>query len=123
MKRTSLSRFSIITLVVLCALSLMAVEPKQSSKLTLFETVTVDGTQLTPGEYQVHWSANGPDAQITVLRHGVQVLSTTGTVRQQKNAADTVTTHRNQNGSRVLEEISFSRVTILLVRPESSHGE
>ena len=36
--------------------------------LHLYESVTVEGTKLMPGEYKVEWSGSGPDVKVNILK-------------------------------------------------------
>lgn len=57
--------------------------------LKLSETVTVEGTTLKPGDYQVEWNGNGPDVQATILKGGRTVATFPAHVTEQAAAAET----------------------------------
>src|SRR5580704_16185969 len=53
-------------------------------KLHLAETVTVDGKQLKPGDYNLEWTGNGADAKLNISK-GKDAVAT---VPAQVNASE-----------------------------------
>jgi hypothetical protein len=104
---TLLIIFSLLTMVA-------AADSNRKERVTFSDHVMVSGTQLEPGEYVVQWNGSGPGVQIKFLHDGKEVISVTGNVVEQKNPHDSFTTDRGENDSRVLTEIDFSDVTLVL---------
>lgn len=70
------SRLSSIALggSLLLAASAMAGNTIKKS-MHLYESATIEGTQLTPGDYKVEWTGSGPDVQLTILK-GKETVAT-----------------------------------------------
>jgi hypothetical protein len=76
-------------------------------KLHLAETVTVDGKQLKPGDYNLEWTGNGADAKLNITKG----KDTIATVPAQVNSPDA--NHvRDGYGSRTEADGSKSLTTI-----------
>lgn len=119
-----LIRYTSILSAILCLLTIVATaDSNRNEKVTFSSHVMVSGTQLKPGAYVVQWNGSGPGVQIRFLRNGKEVTSVTGNVLEQKNVHDSVTTERGENDSRVLTEIDFSDVTLLLAPGQTSTSE
>lgn len=43
--------------------------------LHLYESVTVEGTRLVPGDYKIEWSGSGPDVKVNILK-GKETVAT-----------------------------------------------
>jgi len=110
--------------IILCLLTVVAAaDSNGKGKVTLSQHVMVSGTQLEPGEYVVRWNGSGPGVQIRFLHDGDEVISVTGNVVHQKNRHRSVTTNPGENGSRVLTEVAFSDVTLVLTPGRTSSPE
>jgi hypothetical protein len=119
-----LVRYVPLVLVVFCLLTLAAVaDSKQKGEVTFSDHVMVSSTQLEPGNYVVRWNGSGPGVQLTFMRDGKEVASVTGKVIEQKNPHNSVTTNSGENGSRVLTEIAFSDVKLVLTPDEASTSQ
>jgi hypothetical protein len=76
-------------------------------KLHLAETVTVDGKQLKPGDYNLEWTGNGADARLNISK-GKDAVAT---VPAQVNASEA--THvRDGYGSKTEADGSKSLTSI-----------
>ena len=51
------------------------------------ESVTVAGTQLTPGDYKLEWSGPGPDVKVSILK-GKRTVATVPAHIESQNAAN-----------------------------------
>ncbi len=110
--------------IILCLLAVAALaDSKQKQEITLSKHVMVSSTQLKPGDYVVQWEGSGPDVKVKFMRQGEEVASTTGKVIQQKNRHSSFTTSEGKDGSRVLTEITFSDVTLVLTAGEPTTSE
>jgi len=72
-------RFALLALALTLSLSAFA-KPK-SENITLHAGATVNGTNLPPGEYVVKYDVEGSNAQVTFVRGGKEVASTTAQVK------------------------------------------
>jgi len=65
----TVSRISALLLgsSLLLSASVFAANSNKKS-LHLYETVTVEGKQLAPGDYKFEWSGTGPDVQVSILK-------------------------------------------------------
>jgi hypothetical protein len=107
--------------IVLCLFTVVAAaDSNKKGKVTFSDHVVVSGTQLEPGEYLVRWDGSGPGVQIRFLHDGEEVTSVAGNVVQQKNPRNSFTTNSGENGSRVLTQIAFSDVILVLAPGETS---
>ena len=86
-----------------------AVFAGESNKTTLklYETTTVEGKALQPGDYKVTWEGSGPDVQVTILQGKETVATFQAHVTEQaaRNAGDAYGSSSDANGSRALTAI------------------
>jgi hypothetical protein len=113
----------ILSIIFLLLTSAALADSKQRGEVTFSSHVVVSGTELEPGKYVVRWNGNGPGVQLRFMRDGEEVVSVTGDVVQQKNAQNSFTTNSGENGSRVLAEIDFSDVTLVVTPNKASSSE
>jgi hypothetical protein len=124
MKLNQLNRYISILPIILCLLTVVAAaDSNKKAEVKFSDHVMVSGTQLEPDEYVVRWNGSGPGVQIKFLHDGKEVTSVTGNVVQQKNPHNSFTTNSGENGSRVLTEIAFSDVTLVLTPGQTSSPE
>jgi hypothetical protein len=121
-KLMKLVRYVPSVLVVLCLLTVAAVADSKG-EVTFSDHVMVSNTQLEPGNYVVRWNGSGPGVQLKFMHDGKEVASVTGKVIEQKNPHESVTTNSGENGSRVLTEIAFSDVKLVLTPDEVSTSQ
>lgn len=77
--------------------------------LQLSANVTINGTQLSAGEYAVKWEGNGPDVQVSIMK-GKEVVATAPAHvvdLTKPSVANTATLSKNPDGSNSLSEIRF----------------
>jgi hypothetical protein len=119
-----LARYVPLVLLVFCLLTALAVaDSKQKGEVTFSDHVMVSNTQLEPGNYVVRWNGSGPGVQLQFMHDGKEVASVTGNVIEQKSPYKSVTTNAGENGSRVLTEIAFSDVKVVLTPGEASTSQ
>jgi hypothetical protein len=53
--------------------------------LHLYENVTVEGKQLSAGDYKCEWSGSGPDVKVNILKGKEIVASVSARIVSQKN--------------------------------------
>jgi hypothetical protein len=78
--------------------------------LHLYESATVEGTQLPPGDYKVEWSGTGPDVKVNILKHGDTVVSVPARIESQNtsNNQDGYSLIPAKDGKQSISEIFFS---------------
>jgi hypothetical protein len=117
-------RYIPILSIIFCLLTPAALaDSKQKGEVTFSSHVVVSGTELEPGKYVVRWNGSGPGVQVRFTHDGEEVVSVTGNVIEKKNPHDSFTTSSGENGSRVLTEIAFSGVTLVLAPDKASTSQ
>jgi hypothetical protein len=91
---------------LLLAVSAMAAGTNKGT-LRLYDNVSVQGKQLTPGDYKVEWNGEGPEVQVNIVS-GKNTVATVPArvVPVTKNDQDGYSAD-NQNGNNTLKEIFF----------------
>jgi hypothetical protein len=77
--------------------------------LQLNSPVTVNGTQLKPGDYKVEWEGSGPNVEMSILRGKDVVAKVPAHVVELPSAASNTAavTHENSNGEKSLAGVRF----------------
>jgi len=90
---------------LLLASSAIAGENKTS--VNLIDKVSVDGKTIEPGKYQVEWTGNGPNVQVTVAKGKQQVATFPAKLTEQatSNSATAYSTSAASDGSKSLTAI------------------
>jgi hypothetical protein len=103
--KTSKSLF--LGLALLLATSAFAAN---KGSLTVQEPITVNGTQLKPGDYKVQWDGNGPSVELSITQ-GKKVIAkvpahvvTLDTASQ----SDAAVVKNNGDGTKSLSEVRLS---------------
>ncbi len=75
--------------------------------LKLYETTTVEGQALQPGDYKVSWEGAGPTVQVTIQQGKETVATFQAHVAEQgtRNASDAYGSSAEPNGSHALTVI------------------
>jgi hypothetical protein len=108
MKASRLSAVLFIGTLLLSASAFAGDTNKKS--LHLYETVTVEGTQLSPGDYKFEWSGTGPNVQLSIVQ-GKDTLATVPVQIVSENSSNTqdgYTLTPGQNGAEELKNVFFS---------------
>src|SRR5580692_9550264 len=106
------SRLSTIALggSLLLAASAMAGNGNTTKKsIHLYENATIEGTQLTPGDYKVEWSGPGPDVKLNILK-GKQTVATVPAHMESETASNTQDGYAvkpGNDGSQSITELFF----------------
>lgn len=103
---------------VLAVLSAPAFAAKNSSTVTIPQTVTVGTTQLPAAQYQVTWTGTGSNGQVTLV-NGKSTVTVPAKVVDQKNAVTSVLTS-SKTGTTVLEGINLNKVTLVFTSTPNS---
>jgi len=97
---------------------------KDARNVTLGHAVTVNGTQLASGNYEVSWVSHSPEATVTFKKHHKVAATAEGKwVNGPKTYdSDSVVYSNNPDGSRTLVEIRFAGMSQVLTFGEPSSG-
>jgi hypothetical protein len=81
----------------------------EKASLTIYDTVTVAGKQLKPGDYSFQWEGNGPNVQVSILRNRSLVAVVPARMVEKQSTAGTTaySRHTNPDGSQSLSQIQF----------------
>jgi hypothetical protein len=106
--------FSLGAASLLLAASALAAGASKGN-LHLYDSVTVQGKQLAPGDYKVEWNGEGPNVQLNIDQGKQTVVSVPARVTpvNEKNPSDGYAS-KNKDGENVLSEIFFQGKTYQL---------
>ncbi|HXJ04809.1 MAG TPA: hypothetical protein VNH65_06910 [Candidatus Acidoferrum sp.] len=78
--------------------------------LHLYERVTIQGKQLTPGDYKFEWSGSGPEVKVDILKGRETVATVPARIVPQgaTNQQDGYALNTGKNGSQTLAQLFFS---------------
>jgi hypothetical protein len=105
------SRFSALLLGSSLLFSFSAFAGTTNKKsLHLNENVTIEGKQLTPGDYKVEWSGTGPDVTVNILKGKETIASVPAHVVPENapNSQDGYLLKQAADGSQSLAQVFFS---------------
>jgi len=90
--------------------------------LQLNSAVTVNGTQLKPGDYKVEWEGSGPSVEMSILQGNNVVAKVPAHVVELPTAASNTAavTHDNGNGEKSLAGVRFQGKKIALDLDQST---
>jgi hypothetical protein len=105
MKMSKLSVF-VFTAALLGSSAVFAGDSNKAT-LKLYETTTVEGKALQPGDYKVTWEGSGPDVQVNIQQGKETVATFQAHVTEQptRNTGDAYGSSTEPNGSRALTSI------------------
>jgi hypothetical protein len=107
-----LSKFAKIMMMFCLALTLagssFAAEAHKAS-FQISQSVQINGTELTPGDYVAKWTGDGPDVQLSITRNGKQMATAPAKLVQlDRKATDNSAEIRNSGSSRELSTLQFA---------------
>ena len=99
---------AIVALLLMVPIALLAA-PKNSANITINETVTLNGTQVPPGDYRVQWQGTGTAVEASILK-GKKVLATAPAtlVNGITNYDGAIELSAGENNSKILQAIDWS---------------
>ena len=100
-----------LLLLVVVTLALAFSASAHNSKTLSFRTeVTLNGSKLPSGFYEVNWVAHSPEATVTFVKAGQVVMTAMGKFvdRDIKYNTDAVVYTNNPDGSHTLRELRFA---------------
>jgi len=107
-----MKRTAIVALILMTPMALLAAS-KNSEKVTFSETVTVNGTQIPPGEYRVEWQGAGASVEASILRGGKVVATSPATLVTGKTDFDGAFEARDgANNSHILDAIDYANFSL-----------
>ena len=120
MKKSGLS-LAILGAAFLFSTSAFA-QSDNKGKLSVPETITVEGKQLPPGEYKVQWEGTGPNVEVKILKGRETVATAPARVVQAENktSVDSYGITKQPDGSRALSSIYFGGKNFSLEIVENS---
>jgi hypothetical protein len=105
-KEKHMKYMAIVALALMTPVALLAA-PKNSAKVTFSQTITVNGTQVPPGEYRVEWQGTGASVEATILQAGKVLASSPATlVIEKTNLNGAFETKEEVNNSHILQTIN-----------------
>jgi hypothetical protein len=113
---------AIVVLLLMVPMALLAAA-KNSPNITFNETVTINGTQVPPGDYRVEWQGNGPTVETSIVK-GKKVLATAPAtlVNADTQYDGAVETTDGPNNSKVLQAIDWSNRSLRFDQGNNSTG-
>ena len=108
MKASRLSASLFVVSLLLPAAILAGTTNKKT--LHLFDTVTVEGKTLAPGDYRIQWNDAGPNVQVDIVRGRDTVATVPAKIvtAGSKNQQDGYTLKPTENGGQGLVSVFFS---------------
>src|ERR1700704_3649341 len=121
MKFTTVSKSVMLGLAVLLASSAFAATKRS---LQISHPVTINGTQLKPGDYKLEWDGSGPNVEVSILQGKNVIAKTPAHVVDLSAAPDNnaALTHTNSDGTASLMGARFGGKKIALEFGEASDG-
>ena len=110
MKLPTIMKTFASAVVLLLAANAFAADNASKGSLQVFETLTVSGHQLAPGEYQVRWEGTNPSVELRILSQGKLVATVPAQVIKLSQAdwANAVESSASADGTRSLSRIDFA---------------
>jgi hypothetical protein len=104
-----------VFLSLLLAVGALAAD-KNQGKITVSQTVTLNGGHLAPGNYKVQWDGSGPEVQVKFIRDGKDVLTAPAKLVTKETPApyDSVIVRTSGADTKTLEEINFRNQKLAL---------
>jgi hypothetical protein len=97
----------VLGLAVLLATSAFAAN---KGSLQVQEPISVNGQQLTPGDYKVQWDGNGPNVELSIMQGKKVITKVPAHMVDLSKAsnADAAVVKNNGDGSKSLAEVRLS---------------
>src|ERR1017187_5279333 len=99
-------------------------QAKNSKTVLLTRDVTVAGSHLAKGDYDIQWQTHSPEATISIRRKGKVVATAEGVVldRGTKYKSDSVVYAEAAGGGRLIQELRFNGSSAVVVFKNSRSG-
>jgi hypothetical protein len=101
----------LVLLIVLTLTVAFSASANNSKTLSFRTEVTLNGTKLPTGFYEISWVTHSPEATVTFVKAGQTMVTAMGKFvdRDVKYDTDAVVYTNNPDGSHTLLEIRFAR--------------
>ena len=104
---------AILAIILMMAPVALLAAQKNSESVTFSETVTVNGTQIPPGDYGVEWKGTGPSVEATILKAGKVFVSSPATLVTFKTGLDGAFEAKDgENDSHILNVIDWANLSL-----------
>ncbi len=99
---------ALVLLLAIMVVTVAAVAADGTGRLTVRDTVQLNGKQLAAGEYKVKWQGNGSAVDVTVLRNNKPVATTSAKLTELEAPApyDSVM-YKTDGNNKNIAEIRF----------------
>jgi len=109
-------KLMVLGLAILLAVNISALA-KNSITIDVTQPMSLNGTQISPGEYRVAWVSNSPEATVTFMRESKTTATANAKLvdRDTKYSTNELVYQNNPDGSRILMEIRLKGTSQALV--------
>jgi hypothetical protein len=121
MKFATVTKLAVLALALILASSAFAAT---KANLHVNNTLTVNGTNLKPGDYKLQWDGTGPDVEVSILQ-GKNVVAKVPAKVVDLSAApqsDATVTRHNNDGSSSLAGVRFEGKKFAIEVPDANDG-
>jgi hypothetical protein len=119
MKFATASKSLVLATALLLASSAFAVT---KANLQIFNSVTVNGTSLKPGDYKVQWDGTGPNVELSIMQGSKVLAKVPAHIIQLDQPAndDAAVTRKNESGASALAGVRFHGKKLAIELGEAS---
>ena len=121
MKFATVTKLAVLAVALMLASSAFAAT---KANLHVNNTLTVNGTNLKPGDYKLQWDGSGPDVEVSILQGKNVVAKVPAKVVDLQAApqADATVTRHNNDGSSSLAGVRFEGKKFAIEVPDANGG-
>lgn len=116
------SKLTYIAAMLIFTPALAMAAPKNSANLELTQTVSVEGTQLAPGDYKLTWNGSGPNVTVNFAKGRDTVATATAKLVNTPNYEDAIETTTAADNTTVLQAIDLRNMTIQIENAAPAAG-
>lgn len=104
---------AILAIILMMAPVALLAAQKNSGSVTFSETVTVNGTQIPPGDYRVEWQGSAPSVEVSILQGGKVLASSPATLVPGKTGLNGAFEAKDgENNSHILNVIDWANLSL-----------
>jgi hypothetical protein len=109
MKLSIISNSLLPGLAFVLVTTAFAASKTNKGSFEVFDSVTVSGHQLAPGQYKLTWDGTGPDVEAMILSQGKLMATVPAhlTDLDQAQPANAIVSRKNDDGSVSLTQVDF----------------
>ena len=113
---------TILSMLLLIPVGLLAAG-RNSKGIDIVRVVKVGSTSLKPGHYKVIWTGSGNDVQVVFLRDNKTIAAAPAHLVLRNNPYDeAVETKTTSDNSQVVQEIDWTKMSLVFEATDSSTG-